>query len=271
MEMRNFTSIGRPIDFNYPTNRAIAIIAASVALLGTILKWTTDLPLLWGFSAGLTVFLTWAICREIDPDYDLSAFVAVGFALMGLLLWGLPDLGTLFWLLLTLRVVNRTTGLPATFFDSLAVLVFGGWLSFQGNWGISILTAVAFFLDAQLRSGNPQQRLFAILSGIISVIALALGSHGIGANDVPLALGVALGCSICFWPVFTASQTMATIADNTGAPLDGNRIQSGQILALIAGTEVALWQGIPGLAAMMPLWSAVLGAATYRLVIRLRG
>jgi hypothetical protein len=64
---------------------------------------------------------------------------------------------------------------------------------------------------------------------------------------------------------------MATIADDTDGTLDGNRVQSGQILALVAGVEIAVWHGSFGLVAMMPLWAAVLGAAAYRWVMRLRG
>jgi hypothetical protein len=275
MEMRNFTSIGRPIDPSYPTNRAIAILMALVAFSGTILKLMTGLALfqsvLWGLSAGLTVFLTWAICRELDPDYDLSAFVAVGFAIIGLILWGLPDAGTLFWLLLSVRIVNRTTGLPATVFDSLGVLAFGSWLSFQGNPGIGVLTAVAFFLDAQLPPSNQQQKLFAALSGIAAVVALSMGIPTFGVDGIPLALGIALGCCGFFWPVFSGSRTMTTIADDTGESLNGNRVQSGQILALVAGVEIAIWRGSLGLVAMMPLWAAVLGAASYRWAMRLRG
>jgi hypothetical protein len=275
MEMRKFTSIGRPIDPNYPTNRVIAILAALVALVATVLKLTTGLALLqsaiWGLSAGLAIFLTWAICRELDPDNDLSAFVAVGWALIGLIFWGLPNAGSLFWILLAVRVVNRTTGLSATLFDSLGVTALGSWLSFQGNWGIGFLTAVAFFLDAQLPSGKQQQMLFAVLSGVVAASALAISNYRFGADGIPLALGIALLCGGFFWPVFAGSQNMATIADDTGEALNGSRVQSGQILALSAGLEIALWQGTAGLVAMMPLWAAVLGAASYRWVIRLRG
>jgi hypothetical protein len=273
--MRNFTSVGRPIDPNYPTNRAIATLAALVALAATVWKLATGLALLqstlWGLSAGLAVFLTWAVCRELDPDNDLSAFVAVGWALIGLIFWGLPNASVLFWILLTVRIVNRTTGLSATIFDSLGVVAFGSWLSFQGNWGIGFFTALAFFLDAQLPSGKQQQMIFALVSGVLAALALVIGNTAFNTNDTPLALGIALGCIVFFWPVFAGSQIMATIADDTGEALNGNRVQSGQILALATGLEVALWQGTAGLAAMMPVWAAVLGAASYRWVIRLRG
>jgi hypothetical protein len=84
------------------------------------------------------VFLAWVLCRELDPDHDLSAFVAVGLALGGLFLWGLTRLVVLLWLILILRVVNRTMGLPAGILDSLAVLGLGIWLSFGGNWGYGV-------------------------------------------------------------------------------------------------------------------------------------
>ena len=62
------------------------------------------------FIASLVVVLSWAIARELDPDYDLSAFVATGLSLVGLIMFGLPKITVLLWILLVARMVNRTRG-----------------------------------------------------------------------------------------------------------------------------------------------------------------
>jgi hypothetical protein len=84
MKLTDITVLGRtPIDPSCPTNRAIAVLTTVVAIAGAILrllKGTTPLEsVLWGIEAGLAVFLTWALGRELDPDHDLSAFVGQGW------------------------------------------------------------------------------------------------------------------------------------------------------------------------------------------------
>jgi hypothetical protein len=136
------TTVGRLIDLRYPTNRAIAIVSFLItpgtALLQRPSGVTWVQNALWGAQAGLSVFLAWVLCRELDPDHDLSAFVAVGLALGGLFLWRLPRLAVLLWLILVLRVINRTSGLTAGILDSLTTLGLGIWLSFGGNWGYGV-------------------------------------------------------------------------------------------------------------------------------------
>ncbi|MGD8968241.1 MAG: hypothetical protein PVI07_12095, partial [Anaerolineae bacterium] len=142
MKISDVTSINRAIDFNYPSNRAIAIVTILVVVGGAFSEllsgggWGESI--LWGVNAGLSVFLTWALCRELDPDHALSAFVAVGLALVGLVLWGLPRLAVILWMIMVMRIVNRTTGLAAGLLDSLAVLGLGSWLSLEGNWGYGV-------------------------------------------------------------------------------------------------------------------------------------
>lgn len=102
MVNHRFTSINRPIDPKYPTNRAIALFALIVMIVGGIFQLLTGTGWLlggfWGLGAGITVFFVWAICRELDPDHDLSAFVAASLALLGLFFWELPGLLELLWL-----------------------------------------------------------------------------------------------------------------------------------------------------------------------------
>ncbi|MGD2206818.1 MAG: hypothetical protein PVH17_08570, partial [Anaerolineae bacterium] len=174
MKFSDITALGRPIDPNYPTNRAIAALTLVVMIGGAAYRLFAGAALfdsmLWGVGAGLAVFLAWALARELDPDHALSAFVAAGLMLIGLFFLEPPNLLMLFWLLLVLRIVNRTTGLPARPLDSLAVLGLGGWLTLQGgNWIAGLATAAAFMLDGWLPSMLGRHRLFAVLALVVTV------------------------------------------------------------------------------------------------------
>ena len=97
--IRRLTTVGRAIDLSYPTNRAIAIVTGVVMVGGTLSQLLSEggwgQSLVSGANAGLSVFLTWALCRELDPDHAVSAFVAVGLALIGLLGPAAPGRGIL--------------------------------------------------------------------------------------------------------------------------------------------------------------------------------
>ena len=154
-----FTALGRPIDPGYPTNRAIAVLSAIVMLAATIGQMLFGTAWLestvWGAGVGVTIVLTWAVGRELDPDHDLSAFVGAALVLPGLLLFDLPAFLLVLWLLLALRIVNRTARQPAKPLDTVAVLGLGGWLTWQGNWVAGLITAAAFLFDGLLSATPP--------------------------------------------------------------------------------------------------------------------
>jgi len=268
MDLSILTTVGRPVDLSYPTNRAIAfasfLVMVGAALLQRLLDANWIRSAMWGVQAGLSVFLAWALCRELDPDHDLSAFVAAGLALGGLLLWGLPRLTVLLWLILVLRVVNRTMGLPAGILDSLTTLGLGIWLSLEGNWAYGFVTALAFLLDSQLPIRTPRQLVFAILGALGTTAAAVLGEDfpwdgGLSAWGVL----VALGASAAFIPVIIESRDIISIGDRTGEPLEPVRVQAAQVIALVVGLETSLLGGIPALGSLVPLWAGILGASLY--------
>ncbi len=264
------TSIGRPVDLSYPTNRAVAIASALVTLGAALVQRVSGMPWiesgLWGVQAGLAGFLTWALGRELDPDHDLSAFVAFALAVGGLFLWGLPRFSVLLWLMLVVRMVNRTTGLPAGILDSLGILGLGIWLSLEGNWGYSLITTLAFLLDSQLPMRTRRQLAFAVLGAVGTVTTAALSDGLLQQGGVSLRPGLlALVGSGCFVPVILESRTVSSVGDRTGKRLRPVRVRAAQALALLVGVETALLGGIAALGSLTPLWAAVLGASLYRL------
>jgi hypothetical protein len=268
MSSNRVTSTGRAIDPKYPTNRAILALTAVVTLVGGVAQLLRGMGLLdgglWGIQAGLAVFLAWVVCREFDPDHDLSAFVAAGLVLAGLFWWDPPNLGALLWLALIMRVVNRTPGLPATVVDALAVVGVGGWLAWQGNWGYGVLTVLALILDGLLPQRNRQAVAFVFLGVAAAAIVGVWQGRMWGPGGPSLQNGaLALVMGIVSVPVIVVSNRVTSVGDETGEPLTPLRIQAAQVMAVLAGVQVAVWDGAAGLASLSSLWAAVLGAALY--------
>ncbi|MBN1660096.1 MAG: hypothetical protein JXA93_16970 [Anaerolineae bacterium] len=278
MQLTDITALARSIDLRYPTNLAISIVSLLVAAGIAFYRafsgdpWIDALP--WGVGAAFTVFLAWALAREIDPDHDLSAFVAAALALIGLIAFGQPSLLSLLWLLLLLRMVNRTTGVPARPLDSLAVLGLAGWLTWQGWESAARVTALGFLLDALLP--KPLRHHLA-LAGLALVGAVAAGIVLDSAAGEPLSpVGWAgLAAVAVFWmAVILTSGRVVSVGDRTGQRLEAMRVQAAQGLALLAGLLWAGQLGWTGGVDLVSLWAALIGVTLWRagvLVVGWRG
>jgi len=274
VKLSDITSVGRAIDPHYPTNRAIVLLALVVFLVGTALRlleggaWGASLG--WGLGAAVSVFLAWALGRELDPDHPLSAFVAAGLALAGLFLFHLPELLPLFWMLVLLRIVDRSVGLPARIWDSLGLLALGAWLGWQGTWIYGPITAVAFLLDAVLPPTGRRQLILAVVALLFAIVTLALRGTLRGPGDLPLLATLAvLAMSALFVLVAVSSRRLRTVGDATGLPLHPPRVQAGQGLALLFALLLAWWAGSDGVMSLLPLWAAILGTGLVALLLPL--
>ncbi|MBS3819408.1 hypothetical protein KGY73_07890 [bacterium] len=262
------TGIGRSIDFDYPSNRAVFFLTLAVIGLGIGFRMIGGrgiIPaVLWGLGAGVAVFLAWALGREMDPDNDSSAFLAAGVALIVIFLWGIPSLGMLFWLLVAVRILNRTTGTVPTVLDSLVFLSLGGGISYRGNWIVGLLTAVVFLLDSRLPQGKRRSLVFAAMSAAASAASLIWGKElMIGMNISWRAVGIALWISVVFLPVILRSRQMKSEMDKTGEKLISVRIQAGQALAASFLILTALWGGMEALISVLPVGAAAGGAGVF--------
>lgn len=271
MNLRDITSVGRSVDLRLPSNRAAVAATIAVTAAGALWQLLSGEPWFasaaWGAQAGIAVFLAWALCRELDPDHPLAAFAAIEFGALGLFLWGLPRLDVALWLVVLMRVVNRTTGLSAGVLDSLGLLGLGGWLTMKGNFGTGVITALAFVLDSLLPDPARRRLAFAALALIVTVVVGILGDIApgqIGLSPSGALIGLAL--SLAFMPVILASGSLESVGDQTGRRLIPIRVQAAQVLGLLAGTETAFLRGPAAITALSPLWAATVGAAVIWLV-----
>lgn len=231
------SSIGRPVDPRSPSNATILIVVAIAAISGSVWGWmdvgSWQAALSRGGTAASLAFLSWAIGRELDPDLDATAFVAVAGALAAWILIGGPGIWFMVAALGGARLVNRTVGPPARLTDAgviLVVLAIGVLVA--GHWSIAIVGAVAFVLDASLRGGLQRSWVFAVSCVGLWAAAWALGDVIVGWVAAPWWLGVlALVCvmAIATWP------TVRSSGDLPGYPLHLARVRGGMVVALLTG------------------------------------
>ena len=149
-EAAPLSALPRPIDPAYPSNR--------VALLGTLAFGAVTLLLGrdWRQALGVggTAFLGWATARELDPDFPVSASVALGLA--GAASLGQTERGKAytapavlpgFAALSAVRILSATVGHPVSPQDAAALSVQAGVAALAGYRTPALLPAAALALS----------------------------------------------------------------------------------------------------------------------------
>ena len=272
--MHQLTTIARPIDPMYPTNRVIIIMTILVstgAVVSSLYLGVAPFPAIFqGFIAGLTIFLAWAIARELDPDSEYAAFLPALICIPLLLIVPEPGFLTSLFVLLLLRIVNRTTGKPAGVLDSAALLLLSGWLVLEGFWLAGPAAVAAFILDGHLKDPNPRQLRFAALL-IIGVVACSVLS-GVTFSPLPLPavswlLILMLAAPLFFSSVLFRRGQILSVGDRTGEPLDRGRVQAARLLCLSLVMVSIAMMGEDALILLLPAWASLFGLGVYGCII----
>lgn len=260
MTLSDLTSLARAVDPRYPTNAAILVLMAGAFFLAPSLTDPTGDAAQVGLAAAIAVFFAWAIARELDPDQELAAFGAVALVVALLLLKSAESLASasLFWLLLAMRVANRSTGRPATLVDSLVLLALA---YLTRDWVAQGLTALAFAFDAVLCSPHRRHGAFAALAAVLCVSSVLSQAPDLVASRGTAAFGL-----LPFAAVIRGTRHLSTRADAGGGLLDPPRVHAGQTLALLAAMASTLQFGSASVLMLAPLWSALWGTSLCRLL-----
>ncbi len=276
-----FSTLGRPLDPSWPTNRAVLWLmpvgALTAGLAAPFVPGLAGVGAVWSAASGAGVVLgAWALGRELAPDDQRAAFVAMALGFAALMAVPGTSLVLLFATLLTARLVNRTVGLPARALDGVAALLLVGWaVADTGSPLVGVVAAVAFAADALLPEGRRTQWGFAALC-LIMVAALAggLAQEPLGGSLLsrPIQLAVpeprvlaGVGVvSALFVLALVRTRSLASRCDATGAPLSVTRVRWGMALTLLMGAQ-ALFVGEGGAAASSFLWAGMAGVGLSRI------
>jgi hypothetical protein len=264
VRLEDVTHLGRPVDLGYPTNRAIAVVTAACAVGLTALAAVRgevfgDAARIGAWGA-LSVFLAWALAREVDPLGERPAFIGAALAL-GWVVWRPHDidLAGLFWALMTLRLVAATTGRPATVLDTVTLLGLTAWVAFGGFAFVAPVAAVAFGLDGWL-GPRPVRRHRAAAVVALGITIAALWRDGGVQAEWPggWTAWAVLAAVVLFVARVMPADPRRVGDDAHGTPLDPRRVRAAQGLAIAVVVQAWAADALP---AFIPLAAALGGAA----------
>jgi hypothetical protein len=245
--MYRFTSISRPIDPAYLTNRALLIVLPVVGLLSAgmaLLDGSGSSPLTAALGGVLAAFAAWALTRELAPDHAGAAFVALALAWFASIAFGAHRVLLLFVALVLVRVVNRSTGLPLRLLDTLGVFGLCTWAAINTQQPLIILIAsLAFVLDAVL--DDPTRRHYVAAAACLPVLGwMLVGDTELIADDLTvrdwsLAGAFLLGVVL----VARTSPDPVSYCDISPDRLDRTRVNAGLIVGLLVAMQAILTAG----------------------------
>lgn len=245
--MYRFTSIARPIDPAYLTNRALLVVLPLLMLVSAGLASLYDIgsgPMSAALNAALVAFAAWALTRELAPDYNAAAFVALALAWIANVTLGTNLVLLVFVALLLARLVNRSTGPQWRLLDTLGVLGFCLWAAVSLQQPLLLIVAAgAFALDATLK-GPLRRHYFAAAVCIAAFTWLLLGDARLLASDLAaqdwgligvFAVGVVL--------VAAASPDPVSYCDTSPDRLDRLRVNAGLVTGWLCAVQTLITNG----------------------------
>lgn len=239
-----YTSIGRPLDPAWPSNKAVLVLLPLAAVLGAALEWadggTWSAVLLQALNLALALFLSWALARELDPDDQTVAFISLAAGVLVGMLLDSPGVLAAIAALGLIRIVNRSTGLPARKSDSVVVVLLTiAVIYWTGSPLFGGVAAVAFILDGSLKEPLRHQWVFALVCLGGMVVYLVDHDSGLGLPDTPDSLFEWL--SVLFLLMFALgillTRRIRSRGDINDRPLLVGRVRGGMAVGLLAALQ----------------------------------
>ncbi|WP_407568696.1 hypothetical protein [Deinococcus altitudinis] len=263
------SALPRPIDLTYPSNRA--------ALLGTVVFGAATLLLgrSWRQALGVsgTALLGWATARELDPDFPLSATLALGLAGaagLGQTERGNPHTAPAvlpgFAALSAVRILSATVGHPVSPQDAAALSVQAGVAALSGARTSALLPASALALSGTQDTLRPEAAWSApaaLGAGLLPALKRQTGNKHQAAQERPRQMyGDLLSlASLSLTRQITAPERPDSRCDQVPIRVSASRLQASRALSLGA---LALGLLRRESSSLLPLAAACLGTGLRR-------
>ncbi len=249
----------RSADPKYPSVRVALIGVLAAGIVGVVYDIVVNdsFDIFDSLSVAVAAFLGWAIAREIDPDHQTTALLALAGSAF-LAIWLLPYLLLSAVALGALRLLVGTVGGGGPTRFDLAVMVlaaaYGGW--YRDGWFLAVIVVVGI-----LMSGGRENIAWALAAAAAGgAVALVRQPSAESLSDVvyaffafPLLL---IAVVVLALPVSPTSTT-----DIKKQPIDPRRLRTGRILAGFAVVSALFASDVYGLTNLGPLTAAVVSAA----------
>jgi len=239
-----YTSIGRPLEPGFPTNKAVLLLMPVGAVIGAFSSWSGGAEALQILQQALVfllvVFGSWALARELDPDDHLAAFIAMAAAILAALVVDAPGLLIVFATIGLVRLVNRSTGLAARRSDSIGCMVLAllvVYITESPFYGL--VAALAFILDGSLKEPLRQQWVFGLICFGGTIVYMV--DHDIGIGPVPAPDSLFEWLALLFLLIYALDTLLLkkvySKGDASGQVLDLNRVRGGMAVGLFAALQ----------------------------------
>lgn len=273
MQISKFTALARPLDISYRSNFSIIILSIIILLAGFFYTWGfldngfSD-SIWWAFQAALSVFLAWALGREIDPDVKPTAFLAIPFSLILFYFTGSYQWWVLIAMILILRVCNHITGISVTWADVILCLGLCAYLCWEGHYLVGFAFAASFLADNQLPPANKLSKWFALVALVLGIISLViepvqLQHHAYLFTGWWIAAMVVV--SMIYLLAIREYKRPHSTEDYRVQALNGNRVQTAQVIVLVFSLVIYLSQNFDQSLAIGPIWAVILSVALMRI------
>jgi hypothetical protein len=259
------TSIGRPVEPRYPTNKAVIFLLPLAAILAVLFSYFVSGShavaevARFALLAMLTAFAGWALARELAPDDNPAAFISMAVVFLVYLLTSGGSILLLFLALALTRILNRSTGLNPRISDSVVVTLLAGWTAYTLETPyIMIIAAAAFLLDTLLPGAEKRQWPFVLVSTAIAAYVATIHGYAFTLPAIPsdpVDLMAPLVLLAFILSVFSV-KAVNSPGDIDGKPLSAVRVKSGMLIVLLLA--VAVIASGPGLTMSVVLLIAVM-------------
>jgi hypothetical protein len=263
IDLSAHTGLGRHIDPRIPSNFFAlvgSIAAGAIVLIAGIVREGTP-ELLAPATTAVAVFLAWAIARELDPDRNLSAAIALVVAGLGVML-GAPAPGAAAVVLLMARILAGTVGGSLRAADRAVLVAVAAYAGTRPEaWAAALLLVVAVLVTRPAR-----YQLVAGAMGAAGVAAAfvsgAVPSMGLPSvtNGALIAMTmIALGGSLRTSPVTSRTDAGDAVIGTTRVA--AARLASG--IAVLTGSLLVIDYGA---VVLTPVIAALVGVAVASLL-----
>ncbi|WP_417484013.1 hypothetical protein [Maricaulis salignorans] len=270
------SSIARPLEPQYSTNKAVLILLPLIALAtGAAAFILRDAGLAAAASAGLggllSAFLAWALGREVDPDRNEAAFIAMALTVAAMALGYAPALWVLGLVLMATRIVVRTVGQAAKLTDLALVTVLAGMAVFvDGYWAMGLIAAFAMAVDLLYDRKRTLNLVFAAFATGFSMFAVVqrggewgpLTLEPLGQIDPAWSLAALIVTALSAIFILTCP-AVTSVCDASSEPLERRRVRGGAMIVVLFATA-AMFEGQAGLLATLPVWAVLAGLVAGR-------
>ncbi|MFP3852932.1 MAG: hypothetical protein ACLFWD_01420 [Anaerolineales bacterium] len=269
--MTRWTSLARVVDPSIRNHRLIIALSALGGAVGFLIGllfrdsgFVGGLQL--GVLCGFGVFFSWVIARELDPDHPNSGLLPPFLVVPAILAIGAPSLVMAFWIVILLRMVNRSTGLPAKPLDSLMLLAMALWLTLTGFPSAGLLTGLVMLVDSALPDSHPYHRYVGAAVAVLGAGYLLFQPLALNPPVQITSLVMTATLGLIFLVAVSLQSSPQAECDFADRQLSKSRVRAGQVAGLALALIFMLLHGANGIQANLPLWAAMAGVGLYGLI-----